>query len=96
MKLGNIISSVRKEKGYKQGVLAKELGITQTYLSQIERDKKEPNLSLLKKIAASLGIPLPIIFFFALEADDLPEDKRGMFDQIFPKAKDLIISSLVS
>ncbi|MCB1073811.1 MAG: helix-turn-helix transcriptional regulator [Chlamydiia bacterium] len=96
MKLGQIISSVRKEKGYKQGVLAKELGITQTYLSQIERDKKEPNLSLLKKIANVLRIPLPIIFFFALEANDLPESKREIFNNIFPEAKDLIMSSLLN
>jgi len=96
MKLGIIISSFRKEKGLKQGQLARELGISQTYLSQIERDKKEPNLSLLKKIAKQLNIPLPIIFFFSLEAEDLPENKRNIFNKIFPKAKNLILSGLLN
>lgn len=96
MELGKIISSIRKDQGYKQGVFAKKLGISQTYLSQIERDKKEPNLSLLKKIASMLNIPLPIIFFFSLEANDLPKQKQDIFNRIFPKTKDLILSSLLN
>ena len=95
MNLGSIISSARKGKGIKQGVLANELDISQTYLSLIERNKKEPNISLLKKISKSLEIPLPLIFFFSLEEEDLPLNKRDIFNDLFPSIKDLIRSHFI-
>lgn len=95
MKLGEIISSTRKSKGYKQGFIANKIGVTQTYLSQIEKDKKEPTLSLLKKIASSLEIPLPIMFFLALEEEDIPEKKREIFGEIFPQTQQVILSALL-
>ena len=67
MNLGDTIYNLRKNKGLAQIELAKMTGITQAYLSGIENNKREPNLSTLKKLSENLGIPLPIIFFFSLD-----------------------------
>ena len=90
MNLGNTIKNIRKHKGYTQGEFALECGITQTYLSQIENNQKEPNLSVLKTIADKLSIPLPILFFLSITEDDVQLEKREMFNLIDPAIKKII------
>lgn len=84
MDLGNTIKNIRKTKGFNQVEFATTCGITQTYLSQIENNAREPNLSVLKTIADKLEVPLPIIFFQSLTEDDVKEDKRELFKIISP------------
>ena len=67
MDLGKTIKKIRKQKRQTQGEFALSCGITQTYLSQIESNLKEPNLSTLKSISESLNVPLPILFFLSLQ-----------------------------
>ena len=90
MNLGNTIKDIRKHKGYTQGEFALECGITQTYLSQIENNQKEPNLSVLKTIAEKLAIPLPILFFLSITEEDVQPEKREMFSVIDPAVKKII------
>jgi transcriptional regulator with XRE-family HTH domain len=90
MNLGNTISQLREKKGIRQGQLAEKLGISQTYLSQIENNKKLPNISLLETIGASLATPLPFLFFLSLDEKDIPERNRGRFEKLNPLIKDFI------
>jgi len=90
MNLGNTIKDIRKHKGYTQGDFALECGITQTYLSQIENNQKEPNLSVLKKIAEKLIVPLPILFFLSITEEDVQPEKKEIFNAISPTVKNII------
>jgi len=90
MNLGIVIKNIRKQKGQTQGEFASLCGITQTYLSQIESNLKEPNLSTLKKISDNLGIPLPILFFQSLTNDDVHPSKRDAFELVNPSIKSLV------
>ncbi|HEY4324357.1 MAG TPA: helix-turn-helix transcriptional regulator [Mucilaginibacter sp.] len=90
MDLGNIIKNMRKQKGLTQIEFASLCGITQTYLSQIEGNLKEPNLSTLKTISEKLSIPLPILFFLSLTEDDIQPDKRKDFENVSPSVKTLV------
>lgn len=81
---------LRQTKGLKQKELAEKCKITQAYLSQIENDKKEPNLSTLKTISEILDIPLPLIFFLAIDEKDFPERKKEAFEILRPLIKNLI------
>ncbi|CUN82660.1 hypothetical protein HMPREF1002_02681 [Porphyromonas sp. 31_2] len=65
-------------------------GITQTYLSQIENNVKEPTISLLKRIAEKLHLPLPILYFLSLEKDDIEERKRDAYELLMPSIKSLV------
>lgn len=87
MNLGDTIHRLRKQKGVAQIELAKMAGITQAYLSGIENNKREPNLSTLKKLSETLDIPLPIIFFLSLDENDIPERKIEAFKMIAPSVK---------
>lgn len=87
MQIGTVIASNRKLKGLSQGELATEVGVSQTYMSQIERNRKEPAISLLNRIAEVIGIPVPILFFLSLEEQDVPTSKMNVFKEEFPKLK---------
>lgn len=90
MDLGNVIKSTRKQKGLTQNELASLCGITQTYLSQIEGNLKEPNLSTLRAISDNLNIPLPILFFLSMTKDDVQPNKRKAFEIVSPSVKSLV------
>lgn len=93
MKIGYLIKEARlrlpKEKR-KQGYVCKALGITQSYLSLIENDKREPEMKLIKKIAAFYKIPLPILLWKVIEGKDVMKSKRAAFDEMKPLVDKLI------
>ena len=84
MNLGSTISDLRKLKGLTQKGLAKKCKLKQAYISQIEGNKKEPNLSTLNDISSALETPLPLIFLMSLEERDIPKHKREIFEAMRP------------
>ena len=90
MDLGQTIKSIRKQKGLKQNQFAELCEITQAYLSQIENNLKEPNLSTLKVISDKLETPLPILFFRSLDNKDVKPEKAEAFKMIAPSVKSLV------
>jgi transcriptional regulator with XRE-family HTH domain len=90
MNLGTTIKNFRIQKGIKQNSLAEQCDITQTYLSQIENNVKEPNLSTLKVICKHLGIPVPVLFFLSLDEKDIKPEKRASYKHIEPSIKSMI------
>jgi transcriptional regulator with XRE-family HTH domain len=90
MDLGQTIKFIRKQKGLKQNQFAALCDITQAYLSQIENNLKEPNLSTLKVISNNLETPLPILFFLSLDNKDVKPEKVEAFKMIAPSVKSLV------
>ncbi len=56
--LGSIVRSLRLKYGMTQERLAFKSGLHRTYISQIERDIKQPTVKNLHKISKALGIKL--------------------------------------
>ncbi len=90
MDLGNTIKKLRLQKGLKQNSFATQCDITPAYLSQIENNLKEPNISTLKGIAAHLGVPLPILFFLSMDNADVQPAKRKAFEMLAPSIQSMI------
>lgn len=90
MKIGSIIKAERKKRGLSQNQLAARCSITVTYLSLIENDKKEPTVSLLRTIAESLNLPLPILLFMSLDDEDIPESKKEFFNIVKPSIDSML------
>lgn len=90
MNIGNTIRDIRKNKQLTQGQLANACGVTQTYLSLIESNQKDPTVSTLRKIADQLNMPLPILFFLSIDENDIPEGKKETFQLIGNSMKALI------
>ena len=58
-----------------------------SYLSLLEKDKRDPNLSTIEKICAALNIPVSIFIFLASNKNDL----KGISDEL---AKQLSLTAL--
>lgn len=56
--IGTRIRAAREAAGLTQAELADRVGsgLTQSHLSQLEADKHEPTLAMLRRLAAALGI----------------------------------------
>lgn len=68
MELGEAIKALRKQRGWTQGDLAKEVGISQQFLSQVEKGKRGLHSSILEKIYSvfSANGNLPELLFLTL------------------------------
>ena len=88
MNLGNAIKICRAHRGLTQAELSKEAGISLSYLSLLERDKRDATISTLEAIARGLGIPLNLLFFLASDSEalqGLPEDVRDRLSSVILK-----------
>lgn len=56
------IKKYRKKQFISQNKLAKKIGISQSYLSAIEREEKSPTLRMLYKIAKELKVCPKLLF----------------------------------
>lgn len=67
-RLGRCIAHFRKQKAMAQEVLAAEADLDRTYISAVERGRRNPTAISLWRIASALGLPLSAIIA-AVEAD---------------------------
>ena len=71
MNIGHALKMCRSAKRLSLDALAERTLLSQSYLSMIESNKREPTLSTIGKIAKALEVPVPIVMFLAAEKDDL-------------------------
>lgn len=90
MDISNSLVSLRKKTGLKQIHAAATIGISQTYLSQIEAGKKEPSTELLQRICKVYDIPASVMYFMAMTVDDVPKKKQRIFLELKPVIDNLI------
>jgi transcriptional regulator with XRE-family HTH domain len=64
MQLGNRMRARRQELGLSLRELAERVGLTASFLSQIERDLASPSIESLRKISDALQVP---IYHFLME-----------------------------
>jgi putative transcriptional regulator len=65
MKINNIIRKTRREQGLTQAELARRVGITRPYLSDIENGKRQVRGELMIRIAITLGKSVEDIFLIS-------------------------------
>ena len=63
--LNEALRLVRVYHDMKQSEAADKLGISRSYLSEIESNKKKPNLELVEKYATVFSMPVSSILFFS-------------------------------
>jgi transcriptional regulator with XRE-family HTH domain len=52
------LEKFRKARGWSQRKLADQSGVSQTYISELEADKKQPTVFIAQKLALALDITL--------------------------------------
>lgn len=75
--IGDILKDTRAIYGYKAVEMSKLLGISQSYLSEIENNKKQPPLELLKKYSKIYGMKLSSLILISENYDDAKEANKS-------------------
>jgi len=67
--LNKALKLIRAFYDISQSELSDSLGISKSYLSEIESGKKQPTIEILNKYSAQFDIPLSSILFFSENMD---------------------------
>lgn len=67
--LGSFLRGARKRRGLTLRAAAARLGVTPSYLSHIENDRRVPSHGVLKEIAGLLGVDLDDLLDLACRLD---------------------------
>lgn len=94
MEIGTAIKTLRKEKKISQKKLAEIIGISTNALNQIENNISFPQKNNIKKICEALEIPISYLLFFSITDDDIPEEKKIVFNSLNSTIKNILIDSL--
>ena len=61
-KLGENLNRIRTEKGISQSDIAKTLGVSRGFVSNIENGKRNPTLATITRLAQAVGVPTEELF----------------------------------
>lgn len=90
MNIGQAIQLARSKRKLSQAALAKRAGISVSYLSLLERGRRDPPLSTIQRIAAALVMPVEILFFLGAEEGELGQLNRDLAGQLAITALELL------
>lgn len=90
MNIGSAIQLVRAKRKLSQSELADRAGISVSYLSLLERSKRDPALSTVEKISGALGMPIELLFFLGAEGGELGNLNRELAGQLAVTALELM------
>lgn len=82
MKLGDVIKKCRKLRGLTQSQVSISANMSESYLSLLEKNKREPSLTSLESIAQALKIPVSILVFLGSEQNNISELTEDQIDSL--------------
>lgn len=88
--LGRSIKMCRVQRGLSLEEAAKRAGISTSYMSLIEQNKRDPPMSTVEKISGALNIPVSILAFLGADAGELTGFPSELRDKIASTALLLI------
>lgn len=90
MNLGKAIKLCRTQKGMNQQQLAEKAKISVSYLSLLEKGKRDLNYSTLQDIATGLSVPVSIISFLAADEQELSGINQVMREKLSALSLELL------
>ena len=84
MTLGHAIKLIRTARGVKQIEVARSMKTSPNYISLVEKDKREPSISFLNRLARELNVPVSL-FFMCQDLDgsaNTTADLKGLAEMI--------------
>ena len=94
MNYGKSIRKFRVEKlDMTQLEFSIKIGISQTYLSQLENDNKKPSTELLERIAEFVKVPLPVLLWSCVTEKDVVKKSRLEAFRVLKPVVDEMIES---
>jgi transcriptional regulator with XRE-family HTH domain len=95
MKIGRSLKELRLQKNLSLEQLGKKVGLTRSFISQIEKDKTSPSISSLIKILAALNVKMAD-FFQSIEKTKGVVLKKGQMKLFHDQKSKIKLASLSS
>ena len=92
MEIGTAIKNLRKNKGLTQKVLAEKCGVSANAMNQIEKNASFPHKNTIDKICDVLEIPVSYLLFFSISEDDIPDEKKIVFNSLNDAVKSVLLN----
>ncbi len=86
MKMSEKVKTLRKRKGITLKILAKNVGCTDAYLSQIETGKAVPSITILQKLANALETNVRSILSDAKDVEPVVMKKNERIKILYPES----------
>jgi len=93
MSIGSTLKSCRKLRKLTQAALSDKTDLSESYISLIEKGKREPSISNLELIANALDIPLSLIILLSTSQMDNKELSTDLLDELTKTIYSLINES---
>lgn len=90
MTVGKTLTTLRKNRGLTQVQVQSKTGLSQTHLSQIECDRKQPSKTTVKRLAKLYKVPPIVIMWATVEEGHIDPKKKELFKQLKPVIDSLI------
>jgi len=90
MNIGEAIKFCRSRRKLTQAELAKRSDVSVSYLSMLEKDKRDPSLKTIEKIAGGLGIPASLLVLIAVDPRELEPIDQAVAEKISHIAMNLL------
>lgn len=78
MKIGETLKKLRNKKSLTLEDISFKTGLSVSYISCLERDKRNINFSTLEKIAKAISVPLPVIIFLSASDEDFDQGDKTL------------------
>ena len=88
---GQALKLLRRYQGLNQSNLAKKLGVSRSYISELESGNRTPSIDLLGRYADVFNVPVSSLVFFAEALQD-QENLSGRLE----KAKGVIAKKIIA
>lgn len=96
MNIGTAIKTLRKQKELGQKDLAEMCNISVNALSLIETNVTFPQKTTIEKICNALNIPVSYLLLFSITDEDIPEEKKAVFELLNTAIKSVLVDSIKS
>jgi len=73
--------------------LADKCGLSVNAISQIETNSAFPQRGTIEKICEAFNIPISYLLFFSISDEDIPEDKKNIFNSLNTAIKSILIDA---
>ena len=94
MDIGTAIKTIRKKKGLGQKELSDATDLSVNAISQIELNVTFPHKKNIAKICEALEIPVSYLLFFSISDEDIPDEKKVVFESLNGALKNVLLESL--
>ena len=92
MEIGTAIKHLTLTKGLTQKVLAEMCDVSANAMNQIENNTSFPHKNTIDKICDVLEIPVSYLLFFSISEDDIPDEKKIVFNSLNDAVKSVLLN----